>query len=45
MGDYKAPQLKTEKYLLVIVSTYGEGDPPDNARDLYDFCSVNGRRH
>ncbi|WP_420538274.1 assimilatory sulfite reductase (NADPH) flavoprotein subunit [Methylotuvimicrobium alcaliphilum] len=37
MGDYKAPQLKTEKYLLVIVSTYGEGDPPDNARDLYDF--------
>lgn len=37
MDDYKAPQLKTEKYLLVIVSTYGEGDPPDNALDLYEF--------
>ncbi|WP_031435165.1 assimilatory sulfite reductase (NADPH) flavoprotein subunit [Methylomarinum vadi] len=37
MGDYKAPQLKTEKFLLVIVSTYGEGEPPDNARELYEF--------
>jgi len=32
MGDYKFLQLKTEKNLLVIVSTYGEGEPPDNAR-------------
>ncbi|MGR9044666.1 MAG: assimilatory sulfite reductase (NADPH) flavoprotein subunit [Gammaproteobacteria bacterium] len=37
MGDYKLPQLKTEKNLLIIVSTYGEGDPPDNAREMYDF--------
>lgn len=37
MGDYKLPQLKSEKNLLVIVSTYGEGDPPDNARELYEY--------
>jgi sulfite reductase (NADPH) flavoprotein alpha-component len=37
MGDYKLPQLKSEKNLLVIVSTYGEGDPPDNAKELYEY--------
>ena len=37
MGDYKLPQLKVEKNLLVIVSTYGEGEPPDNSRELYEY--------
>ena len=37
MGDYKLPQLKSEKNLLVIVSTYGEGDPPDNAREIVEY--------
>jgi len=37
MGDYKIPQLKTEKNLLVIVSTYGEGDPPDNAKGIHEY--------
>jgi len=37
MGDYKLPQLKTEKNLLVIVSTHGEGDPPDNTKELHGF--------
>jgi sulfite reductase (NADPH) flavoprotein alpha-component len=37
MGDYKLPQLKAEKNLLVVVSTYGEGDPPDNSREMYEF--------
>jgi sulfite reductase (NADPH) flavoprotein alpha-component len=37
MGDYKLPQLKTEKNLLVIVSTHGEGDPPDNTKELHSF--------
>jgi sulfite reductase (NADPH) flavoprotein alpha-component len=37
MGDYKLPQLKAEKNLLVIVSTYGEGEPPDNTRELYEY--------
>jgi sulfite reductase (NADPH) flavoprotein alpha-component len=36
MGDYKFQQLKAEKNLLVIVSTYGEGEPPDNAKELVE---------
>ncbi|TRW91350.1 assimilatory sulfite reductase (NADPH) flavoprotein subunit [Candidatus Methylobacter oryzae] len=36
MGDYKFMQLKAEKKLLVIVSTYGEGEPPDNAKELFE---------
>ncbi|MGZ4976158.1 MAG: assimilatory sulfite reductase (NADPH) flavoprotein subunit [Methylobacter sp.] len=36
MGDYKLLQLKAEKNLLVIISTYGEGEPPDNARELVE---------
>jgi sulfite reductase (NADPH) flavoprotein alpha-component len=37
MNQYKLPQLKTEKFVLIIVSTYGEGDPPDSAREIYDY--------
>ncbi|QHE92882.1 assimilatory sulfite reductase (NADPH) flavoprotein subunit [Pandoraea fibrosis] len=37
MGDYKASRLKSDKLLLVAVSTQGEGEPPDDARDFYDF--------
>ncbi|TAK63174.1 assimilatory sulfite reductase (NADPH) flavoprotein subunit [Methylobacter sp.] len=37
MGDYKFQQLKAEKNLLVIVSTYGEGEPPDNAKELVEY--------
>ncbi|MFK0376467.1 assimilatory sulfite reductase (NADPH) flavoprotein subunit [Pandoraea sp. NPDC090278] len=37
MGDYKASRLKHDKLLLIAVSTQGEGEPPDDARDFYDF--------
>jgi sulfite reductase (NADPH) flavoprotein alpha-component len=37
MGDYKANQLKQEKFVLVIVSTHGEGEPPDQSKELYEF--------
>ncbi len=39
MGSYKLPQLKNEKNLLVIVSTHGEGDPPDNAKEMSEFLT------
>lgn len=37
MGDVKKPQLKSATRLLVIVSTHGEGDPPDNAIELHEL--------
>jgi sulfite reductase (NADPH) flavoprotein alpha-component len=37
LDDYKPNQLKNEQDLLLIISTHGEGDPPDNAKDLYEY--------
>lgn len=37
MADYKPKDLKKEKNLLILVSTHGEGDPPDNAEELHEF--------
>jgi sulfite reductase (NADPH) flavoprotein alpha-component len=42
MGSYKPQQLKKEKTMCLVVSTHGEGDPPDNAMDLHAF--IHGRR-
>lgn len=36
MGDAKAADLKKSENLLVVVSTWGEGDPPDAATDYYE---------
>ncbi len=37
MAAYKSAQLRRDRCLLVIVSTHGEGEPPDNARPFYEF--------
>lgn len=37
MGDYDNASLTSEKNLLIITSTYGDGEPPDNAADLHEF--------
>ena len=37
MGKYDPGRLAEEKNLLIITSTYGDGEPPDNAADLYEF--------
>lgn len=42
MEDFKPNTLKKLSYLLLIVSTHGEGDPPDNAILFYEF--LNGKR-
>jgi sulfite reductase (NADPH) flavoprotein alpha-component len=39
MAAYKPAQLKRERVLLVVVSTYGEGVPPDNAQAFHEFLS------
>lgn len=37
MADYKTTQLKNEQYLIIVTSTYGEGEPPENALGFYNF--------
>lgn len=42
MSDFKPNNLKKVKNLLIIVSTHGEGDPPDNALTFHEF--LHGKR-
>ncbi|CRK82438.1 assimilatory sulfite reductase (NADPH) flavoprotein subunit [Neobacillus massiliamazoniensis] len=37
MSDFKPNNLKKVQNLLIIASTHGEGDPPDNALTFYEF--------
>lgn len=37
MKDYRPQQLKQEQRLVVIVSTHGNGEPPDDARAFFNF--------
>ena len=42
MDGYKTRQLKDERCLLVIISTHGEGDPPQSALNFFEF--IEGRK-
>ncbi|TKC19180.1 assimilatory sulfite reductase (NADPH) flavoprotein subunit [Robertmurraya kyonggiensis] len=42
MNDFKPNQLKKVSNLLIIVSTHGEGEPPDNAIIFHEF--LHGKR-
>jgi len=37
MSDFKANTLKKVQNLLIVVSTHGEGEPPDNALSFHEF--------
>ncbi|WP_242524144.1 diflavin oxidoreductase [Methylacidiphilum caldifontis] len=39
LADYKKVDLTKESYALFCVSTFGEGEPPDNAREFWEFLS------
>ena len=41
-ADYKPVRLRDERTLALIVSTHGEGEPPDSARELHEF--LHGRK-
>ncbi|MFC0678829.1 assimilatory sulfite reductase (NADPH) flavoprotein subunit [Lysobacter korlensis] len=36
---YPTRELKNERYLYVVISTQGDGDPPDDARGFVEFIS------
>ncbi|PID24405.1 assimilatory sulfite reductase (NADPH) flavoprotein subunit [Sporosarcina sp. P7] len=42
MNDFKPNNLKKIENLLLVVSTHGEGDPPDTALPFYEF--LHGKR-
>jgi sulfite reductase (NADPH) flavoprotein alpha-component len=42
MSDFKPNNLKKVKNLLIVASTHGEGEPPDNALSFHEF--LHGKR-
>lgn len=42
MYDYNYKKIQEEENVAIIVSTHGEGDPPDMAEDFYKF--ITGKR-
>lgn len=39
MNSFKTNSLKKVENLLLLVSTHGEGEPPDNARSFHEFLN------
>ena len=39
VADYKPKALKSETHLLIVASTNGEGEPPDDALEFHEFLS------
>ncbi|MCC5868572.1 MAG: assimilatory sulfite reductase (NADPH) flavoprotein subunit [Gammaproteobacteria bacterium] len=37
MADYRPAELRKETLLALVVSTHGEGDPPDDAEPLHEY--------
>lgn len=45
LAKYPLAQMATEKRLLIITSTYGDGEPPDNAKAFWSaLADTTGRR-
>ncbi|RKF15872.1 assimilatory sulfite reductase (NADPH) flavoprotein subunit [Alginatibacterium sediminis] len=39
VADYKPKSLKQETHLVIVTSTNGEGEPPDDAIDFHEFLA------
>ncbi len=39
VADYKPKSLKSETHVLIVASTNGEGEPPDDAIEFHEFLS------
>ena len=42
MADFRARDIARERLLLILVSTHGEGEPPESALDLFNY--LHGKR-
>ncbi|WP_019613636.1 assimilatory sulfite reductase (NADPH) flavoprotein subunit [Psychromonas ossibalaenae] len=40
MADYKVKSIKDESHLIIVASTNGEGEAPDDAIDLHEFLAT-----
>ena len=40
LAKYPTTQLASARQLMVVTSTYGDGDPPDNAKAFWEFLST-----
>jgi len=39
LANYPTAQLASEQRVLIVTSTYGDGEPPDNAKAFWNFLS------
>jgi sulfite reductase (NADPH) flavoprotein alpha-component len=39
-GDYQPREIAKERLLYIVISTHGDGDPPDEARGIYEFLGT-----
>ena len=39
MGEYKTARLKKERFLFAVISTHGEGEPPDSAIGFFAYLN------
>lgn len=45
MAAYEKEKLPSEQNVLIITSTYGDGEPPDNAADLHSWILSDAAPH
>lgn len=39
MEDVDGDQLSAQKYVIFVVATYGEGEPTDNAKEMWEYLT------
>lgn len=40
MSDIRPAQLKKQGHVAIVISTHGDGDPPDDALDVFDWLKT-----
>ena len=45
IASYKTNALTKEKYLIIVTSTYGEGEPPERRSVFINSCLAKKRQH